>query len=664
MAKIGRKDVRGKENHEAAVVVHKYLQFIKWLLRSVVAVSNSKWVQWSLLILLPLIIIIYNHDSGNDYDVWWHMALGKYYWTHHTLRVNHAIFSWTPADSGWIYNTSLGSLILYLAYTAFSGFGLWLVQCTMMVGIFALTVVYIRSQGGRLDTTNIGLIFLFYFALGAVSAIYRPELFSMFFFALFVFLYFKGRSSSHQWYWLYPLLMVLWVNLHGAFIFGIVLLGLLCTGEFIEQVFIRFDPPGKKQLLTLIGATALTCAACIINPYGPDYLLHIFQNMTNIEYQHENAWIQAYVKLWPFLAGRGLSTRLSISAFIMVGFGVLIVILYIRSYVRRQPIDVAPLIACVPIFFVGMNMGRACYFFLILALFTLIHLLGRADVQKIRRRLAPLALALFLILTGWCCIIMYRFPQLNHWFGKNITQFIPVEEAEIIKKYRLPAPIFNDYLTGGYMMWALYPDYKVFIDPRFGPYVKTVNHDYFGFSALHVDEETISNFTEKYPFKVAFLKMDEENIIFSLLKSKGNHWRLCYFGKNAVILIHDSLRDKLSPELRNTSMMPERFSNEDDPDILKKLFLFYFRISPAYGKTILEIFDTNVSPRFIGKKQYEVMMIKMLMGMSAPVKNNMLPQQPPGAIQKPLNSRSLNEQSDISNLLRNMFPPQAPGAIE
>ena len=178
MAKIGRKDVRGKENHEAAVVVHKYLQFIKWLLRSVVAVSNSKylqfikwllrsvvavsnskWVQWSLLILLPLIIILYNHDSGNDYDVWWHMALGKYYWTHHTLRVNHAIFSWTPADSGWIYNTSLGSLILYLAYTAFSGFGLWLVQCTMMVGIFALTVVYIRSQGGRLDTTNIGLIF-------------------------------------------------------------------------------------------------------------------------------------------------------------------------------------------------------------------------------------------------------------------------------------------------------------------------------------------------------------------------------------------------------------------------------------------------------------------------------------------------------------------------
>ena len=33
----------------------------------------------------------------------------------------------------------------------------------------------------------------------------------------------------------------------------------------------------------------------------------------------------------------------------------------------------------------------------------------------------------------------------------------------------------NTYLEGGYLLWALYPDYKVFIDPRYGPYQKKYN---------------------------------------------------------------------------------------------------------------------------------------------------------------------------------------------
>ena len=40
----------------------------------------------------------------------------------------------------------------------------------------------------------------------------------------------------------------------------------------------------------------------------------------------------------------------------------------------------------------------------------------------------------------------------------------------MIKKWKLPPPLFNDYVSGGYMMWAMYPEYKVFIDSRGKPY--------------------------------------------------------------------------------------------------------------------------------------------------------------------------------------------------
>jgi len=631
MAKTDRGNISAKGKPKNVVVVHKFLSPIKWLSHNTVAVSNSKWVRWSLLILLPLIVLALNHDTGADYDIWWHMALGKYYWTHHTLRVNHAIFSWTPANSGWIYNNCLGSLILYLAYNAFSGFGLWLVQWTVMIGIFALIVIYIRSQGGQLDTTIIGLIFLLFVGISIVTIVYRPELFSVFFFTLFVFLYFKGRSSSHLLYWLYPLLMILWVNLHGAFIFGIALLGLLCIGEFIEQVFIGFDPPGKERLLTLIGATVLTCAACIINPYGPDYLLSIFHNATNAEYNEQNKLIMAYGSLWPALTLGKIAMRFTYTAFIMAIFAALIVIFYIRAYVRRQSTGIAPFIACVPLFFVGMSMARACYFFQILALFTLIHLLGREDVQTIRRRLAPLMLVFYLIFGSLIGLVTFRFPQVNIWFGKNIEELIPIEEVAIIKKYHLPAPIFNDYLVGGYLLWAMYPDYKVFIDPRFGPYQQTVLPDYYDL-CRDLSSEAIRKFTSKYQFKVAFLHMSQTPLIFALLTSEGSHWRLCYLGKNAVILIHDSLVGKLSPELVKINMSPLKFSNEDNPDVLQNLFEFYVRIGTIYGNAIIDIFDKNVSNRFYNKQKYMLNMIKAAEEMDRTRRGV---QQAPGAIQKP-----------------------------
>ena len=41
--------------------------------------------------------------------------------------------------------------------------------------------------------------------------------------------------------------------------------------------------------------------------------------------------------------------------------------------------------------------------------------------------------------------------------------------------------MFNDYLTGGYMIWSMYPRYKVFIDPRYQPYVNGVWEDFMQF---------------------------------------------------------------------------------------------------------------------------------------------------------------------------------------
>ena len=84
--------------------------------------ASSEYLRWLMIALLPILILLEYKVDGSDYDLWWQMAMGKYYITHHTLIMDHSIFSWTPTDPTWIYNTCLGSIAVYLFYNFMGGF--------------------------------------------------------------------------------------------------------------------------------------------------------------------------------------------------------------------------------------------------------------------------------------------------------------------------------------------------------------------------------------------------------------------------------------------------------------------------------------------------------------------------------------------------------------
>ncbi len=42
----------------------------------------------------------------------------------------------------------------------------------------------------------------------------------------------------------------------------------------------------------------------------------------------------------------------------------------------------------------------------------------------------------------------------------------PVAAVDFIETHRVPGPIFNKYGWGGYLIFRLYPDYRVFADGR------------------------------------------------------------------------------------------------------------------------------------------------------------------------------------------------------
>ncbi|MGA2554303.1 MAG: hypothetical protein ABSF20_05935, partial [Smithella sp.] len=46
--------------------------------------ASSGYLRWLMIALLPVLILLEYKVDGSDYDLWWQMALGKYYIAHHT----------------------------------------------------------------------------------------------------------------------------------------------------------------------------------------------------------------------------------------------------------------------------------------------------------------------------------------------------------------------------------------------------------------------------------------------------------------------------------------------------------------------------------------------------------------------------------------------------
>jgi hypothetical protein len=604
-----KRKTNSKKN--AREIVHQSHSPFDWFGGTSLALCENQWVTSLFIVLFVILSFLYFPSwGGGDYDMWWHFSLGKYYISHHTMKVNHALFSWTPADPNWLYNTWLGSTIEYLFYTTAGGFGLWLFQWSIFAGIFLFFLSFVRATQGKLDINATFLIFMTVIVEGLSLVFPKPELFTPLFFVALVSVFFsvKRNKLSPRYFYLYPIMFAIWVNLHGGFIIGLGIVAILFVTECLNYIFVRRNAISAQGLVHLVCSLVLLCLACLLNPDGWAYPwdtitvnFPIFKHITGGRGSVSSSLI-AYLPVWPFLLNPSKLNWWT-AGWVMTFILFLFFIVSLAAFKKKGVLDISLLFLNPFLFYYGMNTVRACILFPTFAFFSIFYTMEKANIFLKMKRFTLVSITLFLFLGAIVLIKLTETSSFNY-FGTNLEETIPVKEVEMIKKLKLPPPLFNDYVSGGYMIWAMYPEYKVFIDSRAKPYDTT--HVWEDHTELmnNPTKENIQKISSKYPFRVMLINLLYVDTIFGILDNAGDEWRLLFLDRNAAILVHKSILPGLGENiLRSIDISPSKFREVKSPETLSNLFLIYVNWASRHGVVIRNIYNQNVSNFYRYKKE-------------------------------------------------------------
>lgn len=232
-----------------------------------------------------------------------------------------------------------------------------------------------------------------------------------------------------------------------------------------------------------------------------------------------------------------------------------------------------------------------------------IYLLKMTGLQEFKRKLSVLALIIFILMAGRITYQTFWYAsELPNWNYSKLMNETPQDVVKYVKDNKLPGPIFNDYLIGGYLLWSLYPDYKVFIDPRQGPYANQVWGDFQMYAnTTPFTAEKLQAFTKKYPFKIAIIHYAYFGTIQWFLSSPD--WKLLYFDRVAALIIHKSVVPTLTQQALSSEAGTVRFLDVKQANILLNLFNFYIYVGPKFAQDIIGIYRKNVNDLYVNKQQ-------------------------------------------------------------
>ena len=489
-----------------------------------------------------------------DPDIGWHIRTGELFLaTHSLLRTDP--FSSTMQGQPWFAWEWLYDIVLGILHRAGGLNGVvWL--CALLVAaIFALLFSQLLQRG-----TGLPLAILLMLLAEAASTIHlyaRPHIVSW----LFSLLWFVAlerweqrdgseHGSRPRWIpWFFSASMLFWVNLHGGWLFGIVLLGIYTLAAFVESVreqdaFAAIRTGHRARAMAV--AWMASAAATLVNPFGWRLHAHIYRYLSDRYLMNRidefrspdfHGWAErcfAVILILVLIAFAGHRKKLRLSHLLVVLLAV-----YAGFYSSRNlPVSSMLLVLVAgPMLwenFTGLADKPGAWERL---------RNGAARISKFSERMGAQEMQLRGHL--WPVVsVAFAFAVCLHggWLGSRQlikAEFdpkkMPVAAVTFLQKESRGTqpsrePVFSTDAWGGYLIYRLYPERRVVIDDR---------HDLYGsdrirqYLILTQVEPGWKSVLEQWQIQTALLPTD--STLANLLRELPREWSVVYEDKVAVV---------------------------------------------------------------------------------------------------------------------------------
>ncbi len=460
-----------------------------------------------------------------DPDLPWHLSAARNMAA--TGGVPRGDFlSWTMAGKPWVDFEWGTQLIFYALYKAGGTTALCLFKA---VAYFCITLFFAALlELWALPVLWTGLAApLFALALLPIAQI-RPEIFSLLLFSLELYLLERRRlgrlvMSDRSLLALHLPLYILWANLHAGFVTGLLLCACYCAGEFIAA--------GRRKAAYLFALAAVGAAGTLLNPYGVKIYGVLIDHWRHLDYLHY------LISEWDM---PGFSKYHLDGYWFVVAVSFAGLLSAVVSGVELPPAHLAAILVF------GVLSSRAVrtvpYAVLLIYPLALFAWSQISPPKWWRLAKVPL-LAVFAAFVVCSAVPIARGFNILSLPGPLLAKgpqracgFL-LSEKKVLSGLRM----YNPYNWGGYLGFALYPDYKVFIDGRY-LFVDLLAQDD---DAVHdpaqwrafMDEKGV-DFVLNFNSGVMLRKSDDAiGHPFSAVALPAKEWALVYWDQVAIVLV-------------------------------------------------------------------------------------------------------------------------------
>lgn len=401
--------------------------------------------------LLAMVLVVMNFEFVKllrlDPDTWWHIKYGDA-----ILRTGH----WPTVDA-WSFTVHGmprvayewgGEVLIALAYRlgGFQGMDVLLIVLTSVIVLLLFYFVWMRCENSK--AAFLGTLFMLPVAVLCFTL--RPQLLGYIFLLITLICLERFRQGKQKSLWLLPPLFLVWVNTHGSFTLGFFVIGIYWLSGLVEfssgglhSFRWTLDQRIHLELVTLLSVIVLP-----LTPYGTRLAtipLNVAASLP-LNFANIQEWQQLNMTFW--------ESKL----LLLLLLALIAALVAFRPSYRLEELALFLLVSYLTFIHIRFAILYAILFAPLAA-----SILARWVPSYDPNADKPIV-NLVLILAA-IIVCLHSFPKEKR-LGENIAKSYPVQAVQYLQQHRIPGHMFNDYGFGGYLVWALAPEQKVFIDGR------------------------------------------------------------------------------------------------------------------------------------------------------------------------------------------------------